>query len=61
MSGAFIPVSSDMAMIRAVQAGNLSLETKAMTAVCSVGLDMIAIPVIHLLQQLQALLPMKPR
>jgi len=45
MSGAFIPVSEDMAMIRAVQAGNLSLEKlEAMTAVCSVGLDMIAIP-----------------
>jgi len=45
MSGAFIPVSEDMAMIRAVQAGNLSLEKlEAMTAVCSVGLDMIAVP-----------------
>lgn len=45
MSGAFIPVSEDMGMIRAVQAGNLSLEKlEAMTSVCSVGLDMIAIP-----------------
>ncbi len=45
MSGAFIPVSEDMGMIRAVQAGNLTLEKlEAMTAVCSVGLDMIAIP-----------------
>ncbi len=45
MSGAFIPVSEDMGMIRAVQAGNLSLEKlEAMTCVCSVGLDMIAIP-----------------
>lgn len=45
MSGAFIPVSEDMGMIRAVQAGNLSLEKlEAMTAVCSVGLDMIAVP-----------------
>ncbi len=45
MSGAFIPVSEDMGMIRAVQAGHLSLEKlEAMTAVCSVGLDMIAIP-----------------
>ncbi|RMD48019.1 MAG: PFL family protein [Ignavibacteria bacterium] len=45
MSGAFIPVSEDMAMIRAVEAGNLSLEKlEAMTSVCSVGLDMIAIP-----------------
>lgn len=45
LSGAFIPVSEDMGMIRAVLAGNLSLEKlEAMTAVCSVGLDMIAIP-----------------
>lgn len=45
MSGAFIPVSEDMGMIRAVQAGNLTLEKlEAMTAVCSVGLDMIAVP-----------------
>ncbi len=45
MSGAFIPVSEDMGMIRAVMAGNLSLEKlEAMTAVCSVGLDMIAVP-----------------
>lgn len=45
MSGAFIPVSEDMGMIRAAESGNLSLEKlEAMTAVCSVGLDMIAIP-----------------
>lgn len=45
MSGAFIPVSEDQAMISAVERGNLSLEKlEAMTAVCSVGLDMIAIP-----------------
>lgn len=45
MSGAFIPVSEDQAMIRAVENGNLSLEKlEAMTSVCSVGLDMIAIP-----------------
>jgi uncharacterized protein len=45
MSGAFIPVSEDIGMIRAVLAGNLSLEKlEAMTAVCSVGLDMIAVP-----------------
>lgn len=45
MSGAFIPVSEDQGMIRAVQVGNLSLEKlEAMTAVCSVGLDMIAVP-----------------
>lgn len=45
MSGAFIPVSEDQGMIRAVQRGNLSLEKlEAMTSVCSVGLDMIAVP-----------------
>ena len=45
MSGAFIPVSEDMGMINAVLAGNLSLEKlEAMTAVCSVGLDMVAVP-----------------
>lgn len=45
LSGAFIPVSEDRGMIRAVQAGNLSLEKmEAMTAVCSVGLDMVAVP-----------------
>ena len=45
LSGAFIPVSEDMGMIRAVESGALSLEKlEAMTAVCSVGLDMIAIP-----------------
>lgn len=45
MSGAFIPVSEDQAMIDAVERGNLTLEKlEAMTAVCSVGLDMIAIP-----------------
>ena len=45
LSGAFIPVSEDIGMIEAVQAGHLSLEKlEAMTCVCSVGLDMIAIP-----------------
>ncbi len=45
MSGAFIPVSEDQGMIRAVERGNLSIEKlEAMTSVCSVGLDMIAIP-----------------
>ena len=45
LSGAFIPVSEDAGMIDAVRAGALSLEKlEAMTAVCSVGLDMIAIP-----------------
>ncbi len=45
LSGAFIPVSEDQRMIDAVTAGALSLEKlEAMTCVCSVGLDMIAIP-----------------
>ena len=45
LSGAFIPVSEDAGMIDAVKAGALSIEKlEAMTAVCSVGLDMIAIP-----------------
>ena len=45
LSGAFIPVSEDAGMIDAVEAGALSLEKlEAMTCVCSVGLDMIAIP-----------------
>ncbi|NLV72153.1 MAG: PFL family protein [Actinobacteria bacterium] len=45
LSGAFIPVSEDAGMIRAVEAGALSLEKlEAMTSVCSVGLDMVAVP-----------------
>lgn len=45
LSGAFIPVSEDQGMIDAVNAGALTLEKlEAMTCVCSVGLDMIAIP-----------------
>lgn len=45
LSGAFIPVSEDQGMIDAVKAGCLTLEKlEAMTCVCSVGLDMIAIP-----------------
>lgn len=45
LSGAFIPVSEDEGMIHAVNAGSLHLDKlEAMTAVCSVGLDMIAIP-----------------
>lgn len=45
LSGAFIPVSEDSGMINAVREGSLSIEKlEAMTAVCSVGLDMIAIP-----------------
>lgn len=45
LSGAFIPVSEDAGMIRAAEAGALTIaKLEAMTSVCSVGLDMIAIP-----------------
>ncbi len=45
LSGAFIPVSEDAGMVAAVKAGALSLDKlEAMTSVCSVGLDMVAIP-----------------
>ncbi|HHU54118.1 MAG TPA: PFL family protein [Clostridiaceae bacterium] len=45
LSGAFIPVSEDEGMIAAVESGTLSLEKlEAMTCVCSVGIDMVAIP-----------------
>ena len=45
LSGAFIPVSEDAGMIRAAESGCLRIEKlEAMTSVCSVGLDMIAIP-----------------
>ena len=45
LSGAFIPVSEDAGMIDAVECGSLTIEKlEAMTAVCSVGLDMIAVP-----------------
>lgn len=45
LSGAFIPVSEDAGMIRAAECGALHIEKlEAMTSVCSVGLDMIAIP-----------------
>ncbi|MEW6181794.1 MAG: PFL family protein [Bacillota bacterium] len=45
LSGAFIPVSEDAGMVRAVEAGALTIEKlEAMTAVCSVGLDMIVVP-----------------
>jgi len=45
LSGAFIPVSEDEGMVAAVRAGSLTLDKlEAMTTVCSVGLDMIAIP-----------------
>ncbi len=45
LSGAFIPVSEDSSMVRAVECGSLCIEKlEAMTCVCSVGLDMVAIP-----------------
>lgn len=45
LSGAFIPVSEDAAMIEAARQGHISLEKlEAMTAICSVGLDMVALP-----------------
>ena len=45
LSGAFIPVSEDAGMIAAAEAGTLTIEKlEAMTAVCSVGLDMIVLP-----------------
>ncbi|MBE7086389.1 MAG: PFL family protein [Clostridiales bacterium] len=45
LSGAFIPVSEDIGMIRAAEKGEITLDKlEAMTCVCSVGLDMIAIP-----------------
>jgi len=45
LSGCFIPVSEDAGMIRAVRAGTLTLEKlEALTSVCSVGLDMFAVP-----------------
>lgn len=45
LSGAFIPVSEDAGMIKATEIGALNIEKlEAMTAVCSVGLDMIAVP-----------------
>ena len=45
LSGAFIPVSEDIGMIESAEKGNLCIDKlEAMTAVCSVGLDMIAVP-----------------
>ena len=45
LSGTFIPISEDAGMIRAVKAGSLNLEKmEALTSVCSVGLDMFAVP-----------------
>ncbi len=45
LSGSFIPVSEDIGMIQAAAAGKISLDKlEAMTAICSVGLDMVAVP-----------------
>lgn len=45
LSGTFLPVSEDSGMIRAVRSGTLSLDKlEALTSVCSVGLDMFAVP-----------------
>ncbi len=45
LSGSFIPVSEDRGMIDAVRAGNITIDKlEAMTAICSVGLDMVAVP-----------------
>lgn len=45
LSGAFIPVSEDEGMVEAIEKGSLSLDKlEAMTAVCSVGIDMVAVP-----------------
>ena len=45
LSGAFIPVSEDDGMIKAARCGSLTLEKlEAMTAVCSVGIDMVVVP-----------------
>lgn len=61
LSGAFIPVTEDAGMIHAARTGALSLtKLEAMTAVCSVGLDMIAIPGILLLRLFRGSSPTKP-
>lgn len=45
LSGSFIPVSEDIGMIEAVELGSITLDKlEAMTAICSVGLDMVAVP-----------------
>lgn len=60
LSGAFIPVSEDKEMIDAVKMGALTMEKlEAMTCVCSVGLDMIAIPGKTKQLQYPELLPMR--
>ena len=60
LSGAFIPVSEDQGMIDAVTIGALTMEKlEAMTCVCSVGLDTIAIPGRRNHPRFQELLPMR--
>src|SRR5699024_7165642 len=45
LSGSFIPVSEDIGMIEAVEVGSITIDKlEAMTAICSVGLDMVAVP-----------------
>lgn len=57
LSGAFIPVSEDSGMVRAVECGALNLEKlEAMTAVCSVGIDMIVVPGTTTAETLSALI-----
>ena len=57
LSGAFIPVSEDNGMIEAIRAGALSIEKlEAMTCVCSVGLDMVAIPGLTPLETLSGII-----
>ena len=62
LSGAFIPVSEDAGMIAAVEKGSLTIEKlEAMTCVCSVGLDMIAVPGTPRLKPFPPSSPMKRR
>jgi len=57
LSGAFIPVSEDQGMINGVEAGSLTMDKlEAMTCVCSVGLDMIAVPGTVTAEQIAALI-----
>ena len=62
LSGAFIPVSEDAGMMKAAEAGALGIDKlEAMTCVCSVGLDMIAVPGIPRRRPSRPLLPMRRR
>lgn len=61
LSGAFIPVTEDAGMIDAARSGVLTIEKlEAMTAVCSVGLDMIVIPGDSSPETISAIIAMKP-